>query len=313
MEAPMPQRLRPAQGPEERALHRLGAELAGLEVPEFVAPRSEHVLLHGMRFHYLDWGAPGLPPALFLHGGGQTARTWDLCCLALRARLHCYALDQRGHGDSEWAYEFAYAPEDHAGDFAALLDHLGISRAVVVGMSMGCMNGLTFAALHPERVAAFVAVDAGPWVQMAGGRRIGDFTREAESAAALDDWVAAAARFNPRRDARLLRQSLLHNLRVLPDGRLAWKTDRRRTIDYDAMQQRLGALAQRIGCIRCPTLILRGGESDVFLDADAERFAAALPDARWVRIEGAGHAIQGDRPAELVREVGAFLAERGIA
>jgi pimeloyl-ACP methyl ester carboxylesterase len=270
------------------------------------------VVLRGMRFHYLDWGTTGRPPALLLHGGGQTARTWDLCSLALRARLHCLALDQRGHGDSEWAYDFDYAPDSHAEDFAALLQHLGVPRAIVIGMSMGCMNGLAFAARWPERVAAFVAVDAGPWVQMEGGRRIGDFVRAADGAAALEDWVAAASRFNPRRDPRLLRQSLLHNLRALPDGRLTWKTDRRRPIDYDAVQARLDALQARLPAIRCPTLILRGGESDVFLDADAERFARALPDARWVRIEGAGHAIQGDRPAELVREVTAFLGERGL-
>jgi pimeloyl-ACP methyl ester carboxylesterase len=297
----------------DATFHPFAAKLAGVYVPEFVAPASEHVLLHDMRFHTVDWGTPGRPFALFLHGGGQTARTWDLCCLALRRHLHCVALDQRGHGDSEWAYDFAYAPEDHARDFLALLDHREVSRAIVIGMSMGCLNGLSFTALHPERVAAFVAVDAGPWVQMEGGRRIVEFTREAEGAAALEDWVAAASRFNPRRDPRLLRQGLLHNLRELPDGRLTWKTDRRRPTDLAGMESRLAALRERLGAIRCPVLILRGGESDVFSDEDAERFAASLPDARWVRIEGAGHTIQGDRPAELVRELSAFLSERGLA
>ena len=75
----------------------------------------------------------------------------------------------------------------------------------------------------------------------------------------------------------------------------------------------LDSMREQLDRIRCPVLILRGAESDVFTDADAERFAAALPDERWARIEGAGHAIQGDRPAELVREVGAFLSERGLA
>jgi pimeloyl-ACP methyl ester carboxylesterase len=297
----------------DATFHPFAAKLAGLDVPEFVAPRSEHVLLRDMRFHSVDWGTRGLPFGLFLHGGGQTARTWDLCCLALRRRLHCVALDQRGHGDSEWAYDFAYAPDDHAGDFLALLDHRKVSRAIVIGMSMGCLNGLAFTALHPERVAAFVAVDAGPWVQMEGGRRIVDFTREADGGVDVESFVAAAVRFNPRRDPRLLRQGLLHNLRRLPDGRLTWKTDRRRQTDLAGMETRLAALRERLAEIRCPVLILRGGESDVFLDADAERFAAALPDARWVRIEGAGHTIQGDRPAELVREVSAFLSERGLA
>jgi pimeloyl-ACP methyl ester carboxylesterase len=309
----MPQSLLPAQGAEERELFRLGAELAGLELPELVAPAEHHVVLHGMRFHYLDWGKPERPPALFLHGGGQTARTWDLCCLALRAQLHCIALDQRGHGDSEWSYAFDYAPDTHAEDFAALLDHLEVSRAVIVGMSMGCLNGLAFAERWPERVAAFVAVDAGPWVQMEGGRRIAEFVRDADGGVDVEAFVAAAVRFNPRRDPRLLRQSLLHNLRALPDGTLTWKTDRRRPIDFALMETRLAALRERLDVIRCPVLILRGSESDVFTDADAERFAAALPDARWVRIEGAGHAIQGDRPAELVRELGAFLWERRLA
>jgi pimeloyl-ACP methyl ester carboxylesterase len=304
----------PASDPEhERELHQVGAKLAGLEVAEFVLPEHHHAVLHGMRFHYLDWGTRGKPPVLLLHGGGQTARTWDLCALALRPRLHCLALDQRGHGDSEWAYDFAYAPDDHAQDFAALLDHLGIARAIVVGMSMGCLNGLCFSARWPERVAAFVAVDAGPWVQMEGGRRIADFVRGADGAQGLDDWVAAAQRFNPRRDPRLLRQSLLHNLRALPDGKLTWKTDRRRPIDLGAIEGRLATLREKLDRIRCPVLILRGAESDVFSDEDAARFAAALPDARWTSIAGAGHAIQGDKPAELVREVAAFLAERGLA
>jgi esterase len=298
-------RLDPA---DEHAHHRRAAELAGLAIPELVLPDHHHAVLGGLRLHYLDWGTPGRPPALFLHGGNQTARTWDLCCLALRRELHCIALDQRGHGESEWAYDFSYAPEFHVRDFAALLDHLGIERALVVGMSMGCLNGLAFAIAHPDRVAGFVAVDAGPWVQMAGGRRIVEFVREADGAGDLEAWVAAARRFNPRRDAQLLRRSLLHNLRALPDGTLTWKTDRRRPLDLEAMASRIEALRARVGEVRCPVLVVRGAESDVFHDADAERFAAALPDARWVRVEGAGHTVQGDQPAALVREVRAFLA-----
>ena len=297
----------------DASFHPFAAKLGGLAVPEFLSAAQHDVILRGMRFHYLDWGTPGKPPALFLHGGGQTARTWDLCCLALRQRLHCIALDQRGHGDSEWSYAFDYAPDAHAEDFAALLDALRIPRVVVVGMSMGCLNGLTFAARWPERVSAFVAVDAGPWVQMEGGRRIAEFVRDADHGVDVEAFVAAAVRFNPRRDPRLLRQGLLHNLRALPDGTLTWKTDRRRAIDLSGIETRLTALRARLGAIRCPVLILRGGESDVFSDDDAARFAAALPDARWVRVDGAGHTIQGDKPAELVREVNAFLGERNLA
>ncbi len=294
---------------EERSHHELAASLSGLQIDDFVSPAHHHVVLRGMRFHYLDWGRAGKPPVLLLHGGGQTARTWDLPCLMLRRDLHCIALDQRGHGDSEWSYGLEYSPDAHAEDIEALLDHLGIDRAVIVGMSMGCLNGLHFAARRPDRVRGFVAVDAGPWVQLEGGRRITDFMAGATFLGSLDEWIEYAMRFNPRRDRRLLRRSLLHNLRQLPDGSLTWKTDRRRPFDLESMHQRLEDLRARVlPEIRSPTLVVRGGESDVFFDEDAERFANALPDASWLRVEGAGHSIQGDRPGPLVEAIRGFLA-----
>lgn len=299
----------PVSPAEERSHHQRAARLAALDIPEFVAPVHLQLVLAGLRLHCLDWGTAGRPPALFLHGGAQTARTWDLVCLALRRELRCLALDQRGHGDSEWSYSFDYAPPSHARDFLHLLDALEIERALVVGMSMGCLNGLELALRHPERVAAFVAVDAGPWVRTDAARPILDFVAESDGAESLEALIDDARRFNPRRDARLLAVSLRHNLRVLPDGRLAWKTDRRRPLELPRMAHWLESLQARIARLRCPTLILRGSESEVFLDEDAARFAAAVPAGRWARIEGAGHTIQGDAPAALVAELRRFVAE----
>ena len=293
---------------EEHAHHRLAARLAEIEIPEFVAPAHLHRVVGGLRLHCLDWGTQGRPPLLFLHGGGQTARTWDLACLALRKEFHCLALDQRGHGDSEWSYALDYTPESHVRDFVGLLDALRIERAVVVGMSMGCINGMQFAASHPDRVASLIAVDAGPWVRTEGVGPIRKFIEDADGAESLDAVIEHALRFNPRRDRRLLAVSLRHNLRVLPDGRLHWKTDRRLPVDLQTMTKWLENLQARVGEIGCPTLILRGAESEVFFDEDAARFADALSRGRWARIEGAGHSIQGDAPAALVREIRSFLA-----
>lgn len=298
--------LSPVSPREQLEHHRLAADLAGVNVDEFVLPKHEHVIVNGLRLHYLDWGQAG-PPVLFLHGGGQTARTWDLVCLALRQEFRCLALDQRGHGDSEWSYSFDYSPPHHAQDFVGLLDTLGIDKAVVVGMSMGCLNGLELAISHPQRVAAFVAVDAGPWVQIEGGQAIIDFMADADGAASLDELITRSLRFNPRRDPRLLAVSLRHNLRQLPEGQLTWKADRRRPYDLPTLSRWLDAVRARIEAISCPTLILRGSESDLFLDEHAERFAKAVPEGRWIRIEGAGHTIQGDAPRALIGAVREFL------
>jgi esterase len=296
---------------EEIAHQKLGARLAGLHVREFAVPNEHHVVLRSMRFHYLDWGTRGRP-VVFLHGGGQTARTWDLICLALRTEFHCVALDQRGHGDSEWSYALEYGPEAHAGDVAAFVDHLGFGRFVLVGMSMGCVNALHYAIGNPDRLAALVAVDAGPSVRMEGGMRIVEFRRETAELDSLDQYLVHAMRFNPRRDPRLLRWSLQHNLRRLPSGKWAWKTDPRPWLDVDDLGRRMANLWNALSSIRCPTLVVRGAESDVFLDEHAERFARALPDGRWVRVERAGHTIQGDNPRGLVDELRRFLAEPAI-
>jgi pimeloyl-ACP methyl ester carboxylesterase len=294
---------------EEIEHHRLGARAAGLAIDEFTVPERHDVVLRGMRFHYLDWGRPGAPPIVFLHGGGQTARTWDLVCLALRADYRCLALDQRGHGDSEWSPAMDYALETHAADLAAFVDHLGLERFVLVGMSMGCLNALHYAFEHADRLTALVAVDAGPWIRFEGGRRIIDFRRETAELDSLEAYIEQALRFNPRRDARLLRQSLLHNLRRLASGKWTWKTDPR---PWGEFRGDVGAWMQsmvaRLDRVRCPTLVVRGSESDVLLDEDAERFARALPDGRWVRVDGAGHTVQGDNPRGLVEALRAFLA-----
>src|SRR5262245_33321445 len=299
--------------PVQQLTHlRRAAAIAALPIDEFVVPKSYRLSLRGLTFHCLDWGAAGRPPILFLHGGGQTARTWDLVCLSLRKEHHCLAFDQRGHGDSAWSPGADYGLQAHVGDLDALVARLGLGRFVLVGMSMGCINGLFYAIRHPERVAAFVAVDAGPSVQVEGGTRIIQFRERTRVLSSLDEYVAHALRFNPRRDPELLRSSLLHNLRHLPDGRLTWKTDPDLRIDPADLVQRLETLWEELHHIECPSLVVRGAESDVFLDEDAERFARALPAGRWVRVEHAGHTVQGDNPRGLVDELRQFLAEPAI-
>jgi pimeloyl-ACP methyl ester carboxylesterase len=65
--------------------------------------------------------------------------------------------------------------------------------------------------------------------------------------------------------------------------------------------------------VACPTLVVRGAQSDVFHDEDAERLAARFRDGRWVRVEGAGHTVQGDNPAGLLVPLRAFLAQAAPA
>jgi esterase len=288
---------------------RLAAGIAGLGDVELVLPDDHHVALGGMRLHYLDWGSTGHPPVLFLHGGGLTARTWDLVCLALRRSFHCIALDQRGHGDSEWSPGLDYGTAAHVRDLEALIGHLGLRQLVLVGQSMGALNSLAYAARHSDAIAGLVLVDMAPDVRSEGTRRIFDFVTAPAELDSVDDFVDRALEFNPGRDPRLLRRSLLHNLRQLPNGKWTWKYDRRHMTRerFDAMRQQVAALWDLVGSVTCPTLVVRGEHSDVVTPDAAQALAGALSDAEWVTVAGAGHTVQGDNPRGLAEALGPFV------
>ncbi len=285
------------------------AARAGFIFDDVALPAERDVVVGGLRFRYLDWGGDGLRPILFLHGGALTAHTWDLCCLALRDEFHCMALDQRGHGDSDWAPDIDYSIAAQREDVRGFAQALGLDDFVLVGMSMGAINGLAYAIQYPETLSALVLIDAGPNVRRPGSTRIRDFVNGGAEPSSLEAIIERALAFNPRRDPLILRRSLMHNLRRQDDGSWVWKYDRRRFQgmggDQHAAERR--GLADGLANVTCPTLIVRGSESDVFHDEDAERLAAGLPDGRWVKIPKAGHTVQGDNPKDLVAALHEFL------
>jgi pimeloyl-ACP methyl ester carboxylesterase len=113
------------------------------------------------------------------------------------------------------------------------------------------------------------------------------------------------------RNPALLRRSLLHNLRRLPNGRWTWKHDPNRMTPgfADERIERAKQILEEVHKISCPTLVMRGARSDVFTDENAEKFAKALPHGRWIKVENAGHTIQGDNPRGLLEVLHPFLKE----
>jgi esterase len=289
---------------------QLAVDISKTPVDEVVVADRHHAVVDGFRLHYLDWGKRGLPPIVFLHGGALNAHTWDVVCLALRAEHHCIAVDQRGHGDSEWSPTLDYTPEAHRRDVLGLVDQLGFERFLLVGQSMGALNSFTFATEHSDRLRGLVLIDAGPTIRMNGAEKIGEFVNATAEIDSLDAALEQALKFNPLRDPRLLRRGLLYNYRQLPSGKWARKHDMRHWIGSEMKDRakRHQSSWQQLERVTCPTLVVRGAISDVFLDEDAEGFAMRLPNARWTKVEGAGHTVQGDNPRGLVEALRDFFA-----
>jgi pimeloyl-ACP methyl ester carboxylesterase len=314
---------------------RRAAQAKGVPVPEFADPDERHVVLGGHRFHYLDWGKPDLEPAVFLHGHGLTAHTWDLVSLALRPQLRVFAPDLRGHGDSEWSPVMDYRVETHAADAERFLRQVSVAPAVLVGMSLGGLIALRCAAQAGDLVRALVIVDIGP--ESAGKFRAaparagsgngdgdGDGPRrpvnvfsapvELES---VEEFVQHSLAFNPRRDPVLLRGSLLHNLRQLPNGKWTWKYDQRpllraRPENGDNRDDGMSATWPLTEQVTCPVLVIRGGSSDILSQHGAADLAGRFRDGRWAQVPDAGHSVQGDNPAAFVSALRSFLADIGV-
>jgi pimeloyl-ACP methyl ester carboxylesterase len=272
-------------------------------------PRDLSATLNGLSFHYLDWGTAGERPMLLLHGGAQTAHSWDEVAPGLASDHHVLALDQRGHGDSAWAPDGAYRRDDFVADIRAFLDHRDWRAATLVALSLGGLNALAFAACHPERVNGLVVVDVAPTIAPAGGQAI-RAQLAVHDFASFDEAVGRAHAFNPRRSLENIRTRLRHSLRQGSDGRWSYKFDP--AIGSGGLEADFDRLWEQVRSIRCPTLLVRGAQSAILTRETAARFTRELPGSAVVEVPGAGHSVMGDNPTGFVSAIRPFLARYGL-
>jgi pimeloyl-ACP methyl ester carboxylesterase len=267
------------------------------------------VTLHGQRFHYTDWGQAESPVVVALHGITGHARTWDEEARLLAGRRRVLALDQRGHGDSDPAPDGDYSDDALLGDLVAFADALGLRRFSLLALSLGGRVAINFAGRDPGRVERLVVVDIGPEIAPAGRARVGALMAGApERFETLEDVVTHMRANSPRYAEAMLRHRAQHAVRALPEGGFTWKYDRALR---DAIRQgRLRVpsdLWPEWMAIACPTLLVRGAESDVLSPETAKRMIDVLPAARLAVVPGAGHTVPGDQPAAFQSLLRDFL------
>ena len=265
-------------------------------------PRDRFLAVNGLRLHLLDWGGEGRPPLLLLHGFTGHAHAWDTLSIALQPHFHVWALDQRGHGDSEAAD--IYNPVVAFDDLSGVIDQLGLSPLVLIGLSMGGRNAMYFTARRPAAVQKLVIVDIGPEIS-ARASLPPSGPPEPEFWSSIEEAAQHLFRGNPYPGIHYYRWVASHSLRARPDGRLAWAwhpsiKERRTQADVDWW-----ALLRSI---TPPTLVLRGEESPN-LDRDvAIRMARELPDGKFVEIPRAVHTLHEDNPELVLAALREFLA-----
>jgi pimeloyl-ACP methyl ester carboxylesterase len=258
--------------------------------------REKTVTLHGgLRLPYAEQGDPGGVPLLLLHGYSDSWQSYDLMLEQLPEAVHAYAVTQRGHGDADRPAA-GYGLEEHAADVAAFLDAMGHEAAVIVGHSGGSYTAQRFALDHPDRTLGLVLIGA-----------FDSFATEEfrELLAVVDELTdpvdpAFVREFQESTIAEPVPPAFLDRIvaesRKLPAR--VWQTWLREMIDAEP--------PSAAGTIDAPTLILWGDRDDYCPRASQDALLAAIPGARLVAYEGAGHCPHWERPAEAAQEIAAF-------
>lgn len=280
------------------------------------APRvryvSRNVVINHLRLHLLEWGEQDAPPLLLLHGGNQSAHSWDLVSLHLADRYHIYALDQRGHGDSEWARDAEYAPDQMARDALALIAQEGVAAPIVVGHSMGGMVTMRLTALEPTLPRAVGLVDVGPEVSQRGAETIRNFVVRNTEFDQLDQFIDRVVAYDPFRSREHIERTARYNLVQRSDGRYVSKSDR--LLHDPEFRQRARPdserrdVAQGFHAFAGPTLLIRGERSNILEAEAAQRFVAGLPNARLVEVSDCGHNVHSQNTPGFLEALTPWLA-----
>ena len=279
-------------------------------------PNDCYVELRGLPFHYRDWGGDGRQ-VLLLHGLASTCHIWDLVAPLLAEDFRIAAMDQRGHGQSaqvDDGYDFAAV----LGDAAAMIEHLGWQRPVVVGHSWGADVALELAVAHPESVSGLIFVDGGtidisgrPGWTLAQAREdmappiFTGFTPEM-----MRERVESGGRFGPNAPPETT-EAVLANFRVLEDGTIQSNLRRENHLRIiDALwDHKPFELYPRL---QCATLLLpaRQATPDAIERRSRREDAIAraeslLPRSKTVWLEDSIHDVPLQRPAlvaDTIRE-----------
>lgn len=271
------------------------------------APHN-HFFEGSPRLHYLEWNPDAARTIILLHGNSANAWWWEPVARALSSQYRIVALDQRGHGDSEWVRPAVYAPSAYATDLARFIeaDRTRHGAPIIVGHSMGGLSVLAFAARYHGLARAAIAIDSA----IVSSRGRDRYMRRLKSLPVVNypDLETAKARYRlmpnegeiaPEILAAVAEKSLMR----IEDGRWTMKFDRDSFFGSDGLN-----VVEALRAITIPTLLVRAEHSRIMTVEGLERAHEANPAARAVTIPGAHHHVLLEMPSAVARVIEQFDA-----
>ncbi|MGF1470111.1 MAG: alpha/beta fold hydrolase [Rubrobacteraceae bacterium] len=252
----------------------------------------------GLQVHYVQHGDQTEEAIVFLHGYTDSWYSFSRVLPLLSPEHHAFALDQRGHGDSDKP-ENGYTADDFATDVVAFMDAVGIEKATLVGHSGGTLIAPLVALRSPQRVSCLVLI--GPAIVGATGEAVAEL---GEEVCDLEDPVSPEF-------VREFQTSTIHG--SIPDEFLetviseSLKLPARVWRDYLEGVMLVPDHVSQLAEIGAPTMILAGKQDAFFPLEEQERLAKHIPNATLKAYSDTGHAVHWERPEQVVRDLETFM------
>lgn len=281
-----------------------GIALQALEA-KYMSKADRFVDIAGLRVRVREEGPKDATPIILMHGFIYSLESWDEWARDLSADYRVIRFDLAGHGLTGPDPQRRYSPQERADFVGEVMDALGVDQAVVGGNSLGGLAAWRFAAANPERVEGLILVDPGAY----SINGVSDEPVEPPKALKL---VLRAA---PKQAVKLMLSRVYADDSFVSEERLALIRDMmRRRGNGKAYIQSLEEFTlpdptAALSSIAAPTLILWGREDAMIPVEQGEWMRDAMPDARLVIIDGAGHAPQEEAGARSVKEARSFLQD----
>ena len=262
-----------------------------------VKPHDRYLYNKGLRLYYLDWGNDKQQPMLLLHGFMAHAHVWDDFASRFYSYYHVIALDQRGHGESQWSKDVAYTMDDHFSDIALFIETLKLEELILVGHSMGGRHALFCAACVPHKVDRLILVDARPGNDLQAShelrRLLATFPLEAHS---IKEVVQAIRSLYPYLSREMCYHIANHGYKRVQEGTYIPKYDTRMAQQSDDTGYVTEELWPFMEHVPCPVLLIRGKESSFLSRKVSQQMCRALPQAKFKEVPKSTHMPVQENP-----------------
>jgi pimeloyl-ACP methyl ester carboxylesterase len=270
---------------------------------------SNYFQSNELNLHYINFETTAKRPLIMLHGMRSYAQAWNDVANELTNDFDIYALDHRGRGESDWDPNRNYFTDTYVDDLTNFVNIKGFNKLSLMGHSMGGANSIVYASRNPEIVETLVIVDIGPRTATStGGARINqELNNTPTEFDSLDEVKIFWRKQRPSISEHALNERVNYTIKQLDSGKYGFKWD-----VHGIANGRINGIQPEIDmwdCVRkiqCPTLLIRGANSDVLQSDVAIEMIKQNSNITLIEIPEATHYVHDDQLDLFNQEVNSF-------